>query len=435
MPPENIQPQMPDSAANPDPDSAFNKLVSFAEGLFKTDLRYLIPGLSWSTLAQIFASGSAFVLSLFISRLVSKDIYGEYKYVLAIITILSTLSLNNIGGAVFQSVARGYDGAFAEGFKENIKWSAAIFCGAFAFGAYYLFLGNYVLGIGILIGGCITPFLTSANLYNSYLLGKKDFKGQAWFGDVVTNIIPVIALIITVYVAPRPLPLIIVYFVSNFVAALYAYIRTVQRYRPDSAKRDPEMLTYGKHLSAIGVLNGIAGNLDQILLFHFSSAAELAVYNFSIGILDQTKGPLKTLDSMMQARFAPQDDASIRSGMFNKYIWIFAASLVTIIVYIPLAPYIYKILFPAYLEAVPYSQVYAISLLSLALTPVSSYLSAKKRIRAQYISTTLNSLFQIVTVAVGTIVWGLWGLIIARVITRFATNIINLVTYLFTPAE
>jgi hypothetical protein len=137
----------------------------------------------------------------------------------------------------------------------------------------------------------------------------------------------------------------------------------------------------------------------------------------------------------MQARFAPQDDASIRSGMFNKYIWIFAASLVTIIVYIPLAPYIYKILFPAYLEAVPYSQVYAISLLSLALTPVSSYLSAKKRIRAQYISTTLNSLFQIVTVAVGTIVWGLWGLIIARVITRFATNIINLVTYLFTPAE
>ncbi len=401
----------------------------WAEKTLKTDLRYLLNGMSWSVIAQVAAAGSAFILSIFMSRLVSKEVYGEYKYILAIITILSTFSLNNLGGAVFQSVARGYDGAFMEGVKKNIKWSFAIFTGALAFGAYYLLIGNYILGIGIFIGGSITPFLTSTNLYNSYLLGKRDFALQAWFGDVITNVIPMIALIITAFIAPNPLALIIVYFLSNFGATIYAYWRTIQKYKPDISKKDPEMLTYGKHLSAIGILNGIAGNLDQVLLFHFSSAADLAIYTFSIGILDQIKGPLKTLDAMMQARFAPQQKTTIYSGMRNKYLWMFILSTLVIIVYIPLAPFIYKILFPTYLVSISYSQVYALSLFSIALAPASSYLAAKKLVRAQYICSTINSVVQLVCISVGTIVWGLWGLIFARVITRLSSSVVIFIAY------
>jgi O-antigen/teichoic acid export membrane protein len=404
-------------------------LLRWSEKYTKTDMVYLASGGFWSTLAQVGTAICTFVLAVVVSRFVPKEVYGTYKYVLSLIATLSPFSLTGLPTAVFQSTANNFEGALREGFIQNLRWSFFIFLGALGLATYYFIFQNNTLATAILIGGCLSPFLASANLASSFLAGKKDFKRQSLYFGLWGSGIPTVLLIGAIFISTNPLWLVIVFCVANTASSLYFYFKTLALYRPDSTKKDPGMMWYSKHLSFIGVLGGVAGNLDQILLFHYVGAAELAIYNFATAILDQTGGPLKTVSNMLVAQYTTRDRQSIESGIYNKVWWFSLAAVGIIVVYIPLAPFIYGTLFPAYQDAVAYSQIYALSLLSIAFSPFGVYIVAKKRIKEQYISNILNYIFQIVCMAVGVIGWGLWGLIIARVIIRLVGGVLNLVLY------
>ncbi len=415
--------------------SRLHRFLRWSEKYTKMDMVYLARGSFWSIAGQVSASLIALTLSIAMARYVPKDIYGQYKYVLAIVSTLSAFSLSGIGTAVLQSAARDFDGALADGFKANMRWSFAIFIGTFALGGYYLIAGNFILGLGILIGGTVTPFLASYNLYSPFLSGKKEFALQAWYADFVTNIVPAVALIATAIIAPQPFSLVTAYFVANLAATAYAYWRTASRLRGVALQHDPGMVHYGKHLSLIGILGGIAGSIDQLLLFHFAGATDLAVYNFATGIPDQMKGPLKSLDAMTQARFANRETADIRASIRNKMFWLFLTSIVVVAGYILIAPYLYLYLFPAYVVAIPYSQIYAISLFAMIASPATSYLTAKKKVREQYVSNIISSISQIIIMSFGVIYCGLWGLIVARIITRLFNSYLNFSLYKTTVQE
>ena len=403
--------------------------LAYSERVFKMDIRFLLRGGFWSTLGQFASSLSALILSVAISRWVPKEIYGEYKYVLSFVAVLGAFCLNGIATAVFQSTARGFGHTLTEGFRASLKWSLLVFLGALSIGAYYLLHGNIVLGVGILVGGCLAPFLTSSNLYNSFLAGKKDFRRQSLYG-IVGTVLPAIIILITAFFFPRPLPLILAYFFGNTLVTIFLFTRTLRHYRAEKAPSDPEIVTYAWHQSAMGLLGTFTGNIDQLFLFHYVGAVEVALYNFAVGVLDQSKGPLKALDTMLQTRFANQETRTIEESMNNKILWLFVFSLVCTVGYILVAPFIYLLLFPAYMASVAYSQVYALSLLSLCAGPAGSYIQAKKKVREQYVNTILNSILQIVTILGGIIFFGLWGLIWARVIIRLGGSVVMYVLYL-----
>ncbi|MDO8548066.1 MAG: oligosaccharide flippase family protein [bacterium] len=403
--------------------------LRWSEKYTKTDMVYLFRGSFWSTVAQIGTAACTFALAIIVSRYVPKEVYGTYKYVFALVGVLSTFSLTGLPTAVFQSVAAGFDGALHEGFWKNIRWSVLIFIASPVVAGYYFVLHNPTLAFGILIAGCLSPFLTSANLAGSFLGGKKDFYRQSLYFGLWGSGIPIVALIGAIFVSTNPLWLVIVFCVANTASSLYFYKRTLEVYHPDPAKKDPGMMTYGKHLSLLGVLGGIAGNLDQILLFHYVGAAELAIYNFATAILDQTGGPLKTVTNMITSKYATHTDKNIRENIWNKVWWLFLLGAVIAAVYIPLAPFIYAFLFPAYVDAVPYSQIYALSILSVVFSPFGAYLTAKKKIKEQYIGSIFNYCLQIAVMAVAVIGWGLWGLIIARVLLRTFGSLPTLILY------
>ena len=396
------------------------------------DMVYLTSGSFWAVFGQFSAAFITLGLAVVVAHFVPKDTYGTYKYVVAIVSVISTFSLSGIGQAVFQSIARGFRRSLSDGFWANLRWSLLIFLGALIVGGYYLFAGNITLGLGILLGGCITPFLSSFNLYIPLFNGEKDFRRATWYGDVVTNIIPALTLIIVALTAPTALNLIAAYFLANLFAAAYTYWCGIRRYRPTNTQHDPGLLSYSKHLSFMGILSGIAGNIDQLLLFHFGGAIDLAIYNFAVAIPDQSKGPLKRLDTMTQARFVNRDTRDIHASLRNKMLWLAITSVLFIGIYYIAAPFIYQWFFSPYSISVPYSQIYALSLFAIIVSPTASYLSAKKRVKALYVNTVGSSIIQIVLMVIGVTIFGLWGLIIARVIIRLGGALLTLGLYYHT---
>lgn len=403
-------------------------ILHWSERYTKTDMVYLASGGFLSLVSQVTALAGALALAIMVSHYVPKTSYGEYKYILSIVALLSSFSLNGIGGAVLQSAAQGFDSALQKGFWSNLRWSFVIFIGALVMALYYFWAGNATLAAGILIGGSLSPFIASASLFSPFLAGKKDFIHQTIF-SIGDNLIPIGLMILTVMLTANPLALVAVYFVSNTLAALFFYRRTQIIYAQSVQKHDETMLGYSKHLSVMGILGGIAENIDQILLFHFVGGAQLAIYNFAIAIPNQMRTPIKNIDAMLQARYVNRTTEEIRVGMLNKIFWYFISTVTLAGGYFLIAPYLFTFLFPQYLESVRYSQIYILWIIALAFDPINSYISSRKHIKALYTSTIAYSLSKIALLVVGVLFWGLMGVIVARIATQYIAVVFNYVLY------
>ena len=190
-----------------------------------------------------------------------------------------------------------------------------------------------------------------------------------------------------------------------------------------------KMIHYSKHLSLIGILNTISNNIDQVLVFQFIGPAQLAIYNFATAIPNQFKGPIKYLTNLIFPKFAERSDVEIRQGMKSKVFYLFIVGLVSVVLYIFVAPYIFKIFFPQYSSSIFYSQIFSISILSMISVPANTYLSAKKKIKEKYFESIYSSITQIALVIIGVIWWGLIGLIVARVVIRLVSSLISIFLY------
>lgn len=406
----------------------FIRFLLWSQKYTKTDMLYLARGGFSSAITQVAGIIVSLLLAIAVSHFVPKEAYGAYKYTLSIVGILSLFSLNSIGSAVFQSAAQGFNGVLARAFWDNIRWSVVVFAGALLLATYYFVMGNSTLAAGILIGGTLSPILASASLFSSFLGGKKDFYRQALYG-VIDVTVPILIFIGVVMLTSNPLVLVATYFITNTVAALYFYRRTLEAYRSHVNTHDANMLHYSKHLSFMGIINGIANYIDQVLIFHFLGGAQLAIYNFAIAIPDQLKSPAKNIGAILQPRFIAYSGREIQKNMGRKILLMFIGSVCVTVLYIVAAPDIFHFLFPKYAEATRYSQLYALWMLTIALDPVSTYLVARKLTSELYVNTAVYSIFQLVGVTVGVLLWGIAGVIIARIITRIAVSTTNYVLY------
>jgi O-antigen/teichoic acid export membrane protein len=405
-----------------------HKMLRWSEQYTKTDMVYLARGGFWLTFSQIIVSFASFLLAIAFANYVSKETYGQYKYILSLAGILGTFTLTGLGSAVMRSVSQGFEGTLAYAFWQNIKWSAGFFVGSFAISTYYFIHGNTTLGVSMLVIGSLSPFFASTNLYGAFLTAKKDFRRNAIYFDIIGNIFPYTCLLITMMVTDKPVWLVATYFASNTLIGVFLYLRVVRIYKPNR-EVDLGLLGYSKHLSLINVLGNIAGNIDQVLIFHYIGAVELAIYNFATAIPNQTKGPLRGISSLMFPKFVERSDKEIKASMTHKFVLLFVFGLVLAITYIIAAPYIFHIFFPKYSASIIYSQIFALSLISIVSAPADTYLKAKKKIKEQYIGNITTSIIQIILICGGIAFWGLIGLVIARVAIRLISTVLNISLY------
>ena len=408
-----------------------DKVVNMLEWLgkyTKIDMLYLVKGSMWGSLSQISTALMALGLAAAFSRLVPKEVYGQYKYVLSIINLLSTFSLTGLSMAVLQSVSAGYEGTVRYAFWQNIKWSVFFFLGSGIVSVYYFLHSHFVFGFSMLLAGCLWPIFISTNLDGSLLMAKKDFRRVTIYFDVIGNLVPYLSLFGIMFLTQNPIWFVAAYIISNTVIGLILYQRTLSIYKPND-KVEPGMLGYSKHLSIIGILMNISDNVDQILVFHYIGAAELAIYNFATAIPDQIKGPVKNLVNLLLPKFTERTDKEIHPAMNNKFLLLFIAGLTLSVGYIVVAPYIYKIFFPQYIDSVLYSQIFSLSMVSFVGMPAFTYMNSRKKIKELYVSNVSTSLLSMALVFISIVKWGLIGLVIVRVLMRIIAALVGIFLY------
>jgi len=377
---------------------------------------------AWLTLGQMVSVLAALLLSVAFANLLPKDTFGLYRYVLSVVGLLTIPTLSGMNTAVIQAVARRHEGVVLSALKTKIRWGLLGGLASIFLSGYYYFSNNPTLTICFLIAAVFLPFMDSFTLYGAFLEGKKLFDISTKY-KIFTQIVSVVTLIITLFLTKDIFFVLFAYFIPYTLFRFVFLKITLKKFFPNQQK-DPQTIPYGKHLSLISVIGAIGNYLDKILVFHYLGAAELAIYSFAIAPPEQIKGLIKSVQSLILPKFSQRTKKEIKTTLLSKTLrfGLFIALITAI--YIFLAPYLYGILFPQYSQSIFYSQLFSISLITaISILPVTVLQSqmAKKQL---YQLNIYSPLLQIILLFLFIHFYGLLGIILARVIWRFANLVI-----------
>lgn len=386
------------------------------ENYTRTDNVYLAKNGLFVFLNHAFSVLNGFVLYILITHFLPKETYGAYKYLLSLFSLFSISTLTGLDNALAKSIANGYEGSLRAAFIEKMKYGVIGSVISIGAASYYFWKGNTDLGTGLLLLAAFAPLIYAANVFGAYFTAKKAFDTYVNI-SILTGLATFVGMAVAFVFLKDPTALFAAFLLTgalNLFAYLYA------RSKQSGNARDPGMMLYGKHLSALDILGTVANNIDSILAFHFLGLAPLAVYSLATIPVEQIKGFLKTVPSIAMPKFAVHSFDEIRRHLNRKILLYMAGTSIAVFMYILLAPMFFKLFFPTYLSSVPYSQVYSLSLIFAMPASLLQTLFTAQGLRRE---TTIFNLVaygsQIILLVIGAWLFGLWGLIISRLLSRF----------------
>jgi len=390
----------------------------------KTDMVYLAKGGFWFVLNQIVSVVGSLLLAIFFANLLPKETYGSYRYILSVASILTISSLSGMHSAIIRTVARGYEGSFIPAIKTRLKWSLLGSLGSFLLAGYYFINHNTTLTIAFLIVAVFMPFLNSLNLYTSLFNGRRQFKKQNVY-LIINNLFSVAVLITALFLTKNLFLIILAYFGSHSFIR-FVLLQIALRKTSLNKKQDPNTIPYGKHLSLMGVIETISNHLDKILVWHFLGAVQVAIYSFALILPQKIKGLLEIITPLALPKLSQKPKTELKLTLPKKIFKFFLVIIPVVILYIIIAPFLYKIFFPEYLDSILYSQVLVLTLLYIPITLFGTSLVAKMQTKKLYFLRTSLSLTRIILLLILTPLFGLWGVISAVLVFQIIAFSLNL---------
>lgn len=400
-------------------------LLSWLEQKSGLKMRHLINGWAWLFSGQVVGIATAVLLALGYSHFLSKETYGTYKYILSIFGILTVFTLPGMNDAAQRAIAQGKEGVFWKTFRKRLEWATLGGLVCAGIGIYYFLYGNTVLAAVFLAASPFIIFIDAFTQYNSLLMGRQLFRETSLYNAAV-QIVASIIIFCAVLFSTNLITLIVAYLGAFVIARGIAFLYVTKRF-PTNDIHDDSALPYGTHMSATIIINTSINQLDSILLWHFLGPVGLAVYSFAEAAADQGQKVFKLITTAMAfPKFSAAKKETLKRTLPRK---ILIAHLVTIPAAIALAlviPFVYTILFPQYVDSIPYAQVMALLLSFTPLRFLSTAINAKASTKAIYGLSIFGSSLQVVLLFISIPMWGIWGAIYATFIQQCITNTLAL---------
>ncbi len=375
---------------------------------------YLLKNSFWLNLNTIISSAFSLVLSILFAQYVSKEIYGNYQFLISFASVIGTLTLTGMNAAVTQAVARGYDGILKRSVFIQLKYGVIPLVVGLAASLYYLLNENTSLSYSLIAIAILIPIGSAFNTWSAFLSGKKEFSATFSLGQI-SSVFYHSMMFACIIIFPQTTALVIVNYLSSTIINILIYLRVNNKYVSNNLEEESS-IDYGKKLSLSSILPLISLHIDNILVFHLLGASDLAIYAFASNIPEKFISLIRPISTVAMPKMSVANHDDFRSQIGNKISRLLIFSLGFAIIYILLAPFVYKFLFPEYIESAPYSQVYVLAAAISATTSfVVSFMFASKSTKI-YTYNIANPLFNISIMIAGAYFFSIWGLIVSRII-------------------
>ncbi len=398
-------------------------MIQTLSRLFRLNLSNILESGIWLTAYQTIVTISLFISSVAFANLLTPDSYGQYKYIMTIASIMSSLAPLGLATGVTKYTSEKFDGSFPLAVKKNLLLSGLFVLGNILVSTYYLYNENQIIGWSILGIGLIYPFIHSVNMYSAFLVGKKKIKEFSIYTGLSVFIVSMFMTISIVYIKN----IIALVYINSFVTLLinyYLYKRTIKYIENENVPNQSEFTSYGLHQSGISLLSTISSQLDKVLVFQQIGSAPLALYSLATAIPDRIQSFFKSSTNIILPKFAEKSIREIKNNVIRQMFIFAIISLIGTIVYIISAPYIYKILFKQYSDTVLYSQVLALGIFTITSIIPLSALRVKNKNKELYIHTIITNVGQTFLNVLG-IFYGIWGIVFAQILGGILSLVVS----------
>ncbi len=392
-------------------------LILWLNRMFKIDVGYVCGGGIWVMTGRFASIFVSFVAAYIFANFVSKEVYGEYNYVLSLAGILSIFTLKGINTSIVKSVANGHEMVIYQGLRTQIVWGLLGSVVGFGSSVYFLIQGEVVIGWSMLVVSFLLPFTSGFDIFTSIWHGRKDFATQQKFDAAIQfGYLAVISL--AAYFYPVTIVFVIANFVGYFIFRLFGLLLTLNEVDKNSSG-DPKSISFGKHLSLMSVTGTIVKHLDKVLVWHLLGATSVALYSFATIPPLKIRDILKSIGGLALPRFGSRSMNELRYTMNRKMSLTFIIGVVSFILYSLLAGPAFALLFPEYMDAVSLSIIYAIFLIPVMPSLIlHTALIAKMEKRKLYIYRFIYPIIQLGLLYFLVLQFGLIGAIVAFPLSR-----------------
>jgi len=395
------------------------RLLAWAEKKLGIDMKYTLSGGFFLTLIQVTSAIVGLGLTIAFANLLPVATYGTYRYVLAAYSLLAIAALPGIDTAVLQAISQGKEGAWKAGVRAKLKWGLLGTAASLGFAAYEYAQDSHVLGLIFIVVAIAIPFMESFSLYSAFLNGKKLFAPWA-VTEILTQIFSSVVLVATMFFTKNIVLLMVGYFLPYVIARIIITIYLTRVYKPNDLL-DSHMFSYGRSMTIFQIMSRIISSADQIVLYHFLGPAQVAIFSLATAVPNRVQSVFRISGTLAFPKFAQRTPKEIAQTLPKKMLLFVLGILVICGVYIVLAPFMFKYIFPKYLPSLVYSQVAIFYTLSAITYPFSSYLSAHKKVRDNYIVALGAFIPKILCLAILVPLIGVWGAIAGLLVTSFMT--------------
>ncbi|PIT92574.1 MAG: hypothetical protein COU08_01775 [Candidatus Harrisonbacteria bacterium CG10_big_fil_rev_8_21_14_0_10_42_17] len=405
----------------------YNKIYKKVETFFGINLDYILRGGSWLGLDQVVSIIISLGLIYVFGNFLDKEVFGTYRYVLSFFGILTIATLPNMNIALITSVSRGFEGMLRKALKTRVVWGlwgtfASISIAAWNFGN-----GETMLGYAFLLVAAFIPFSDSLNIFTAFMKGRKLFKEQTIY-SIVIRIVSAATLIGVVFFSNNLLLLLLAFFLPYVIMRVIIYFRVVKKFKPND-KKDPTVISYGKHLSFIQVMNVIINYLDNILIFHFLGPVALAGYTIALAPIKKGEQAFSIIPDLALPKFSERNLKDTKIHLMKKMLKAMAVITLGVVMYIIFIPYAFRIVLPQYTESIFYSQILSLVLLSLPFGLVYTLLQAHAKKSELYEYNVAIRIIQLTLTIVFVTLYGVIGAVIARILFKIAGLLLILMLF------
>lgn len=383
----------------------------------RLDVRFYGKSFFLMSLGQASGIVRGVATTFLMARWLPRNTMGEFRYVIAVFGIAGMFSLSGLFSSVIRGVAKGDTVIARIALKRILMFSplGSLLLFIAALERYYLAHEPHV-ALALTLAAIAFPFYSVSGLYGPILTGKEEVKRLVTLA-IANNLTFAVCFFLVIWRTKELIPVVIAYFVFDI---LFRGALTFLELRRLPIKGDAtEHLALGSHLTAIGVFQTLASQLDSILLQRFAGYGMLANYSIASLIPEQMKDFVTAMSGIILRRFSTRENTSKTLRETRRhFITVIGLSVVFIIAYAAIVPFVLPWLFPQYRNEVFPSIVYAIGLVGLGSIVGVNYFQAHNQLKRLWVFYIINTILQVGSNLALIPFFGAWGAVLSKTGTR-----------------
>jgi len=402
----------------------FNALNGLGEKV-GLDLPYYTKNSFWIFLKQIIVILSEILLSVIFARFTTKEVFGNYNFLIAIIAMLSIVSIPGLNTSILRSISRGYDGVYKKGVKLSFLWSLLGIPLLLLIGGYYYFFDQRIIGIGLFIASIFFPFYYAPNIWASLIQGKKRFDKLAKYTSI-KSIVTTIFIVFAIFIGKGKLiPIFITYLIIYTFLNCFYYFKCKKLVKNN--KKDKIWKKSGYKLTFINFIHFCYDYADKILIGIFLGPISLAIYVIAVSITGKIRTLFKELIKISYPKLFRMSKSHLRIKVKKFMPKILLISIIITTILIILIPYVIKLLYTTkYLDSIIYAQLYLLTIpfsVIMTITTISLIAVGLENllIKIRSITIIVNIILYIILIPL----LGIYGAIISSIAWLILSNVLE----------